>query len=195
MKKLNARLSAMAGFVGAGESVADIGADHGYLPMHLVGEGVSPFAILTDANPGPLEKTRVSVTKAGFADISAPVQKVDAKAGFAGTPAARYSPGPGAGGWIELRLGDGLSALARGEVDTVVIAGMGGETIVSILAADPEKARSFGKYILQPRTKTGILRAWVSAAGWKALAETQAEEQGRFCDIIVCTPEASAGGK
>ena len=155
-KKLNDRLAAMAGFVTAGESVADIGADHGYLPMYLVREGISPFAILTDKNPGPLEKTRASVAKRQIEE-----------------------------GKLILRLGDGLAALSEAEVDTVVIAGMGAETIVSILEADPEKTRSFGKFIFQPRTKTDILRDWVAGAGWE-VSETQAGERGRLCDIIVC---------
>ena len=160
VKKLSARLEAMAGHINAGESVADIGADHGYLPLHLVREGVSPFAILTDSQPGPLEKTRASVAraKAGRSDMR-----------------------------IELRLGDGLSALGPGEVDVVVIAGMGGETISSILSTDPSKACSFRKYILQPRTKTDVLKAWLAGEGWKILAEEEAEERGRKCDVIVCT--------
>jgi len=158
MKKLSARCEAMAGFVDAGESVADIGADHAYVPIFLVREGVSPFAVLTDVNPGPLEKTRASVEKAGV-------------------------------GGVDLRLGDGLSVLDKAEVDTVIIAGMGGETIISILSADPVKAGSFRKYILQPRTKTELLERWLADSLWKVLAKTAAEERGRICDIIVCAPK------
>ena len=126
-KKLNARLSAIAGFVDDGESVADIGADHGYLPVHLVREGISPFAILTDLNPGPLEKTRAMIQKSCMDNQKSFIDNRK----------------------LELRLGDGLTALGDGEVDTVVIAGMGGETIISILAKDPAKAMSFRKYVLQ----------------------------------------------
>ena len=159
VKKLNARLSAMASYVGAGKSVADIGADHGYLPIHLIREGISPFAVLTDVHPGPLEKTRVSLAKSRVA-----------------------------GDRIELRLGDGLQALDSGAVDIVVIAGMGGETIISILAADKVKAESFWKYILQPRTKADKLRDWLADRNWEILAEERAYEKGRPCDIIVCSP-------
>jgi len=160
----------MAGFVSAGESLADIGADHGYLPLYLVREGVSPYVVLTDKAEGPLEKTRISVQKA--------------TSGME----ARDTRGPG----ISLRLGDGLTALEKGEVDVVAIAGMGAETIIKILDADSQKAGSFRKFILQPRTKTGLLKEWLSRAGWAILAETKAEERGRICDIIVCAP---AGGE
>jgi len=164
VKKLTDRLAAIAGLVSLGETVADIGADHGYLPLHLVREGISPSAILTDKAPGPLEKARNNVERAN----------------------ALY-PGP-EGSSITLRLGDGLSALKDSEVDVVVIAGMGGDTILSILGADPLKAVSFRKYILQPRTKPGILRAWLAETGWTVISEATAEERGRVCEIIVCVP-------
>jgi len=158
----------MAGFVGAGESVADIGADHAYVPIFLVREGVSPFAILTDIRPGPLGRARTNVEKAAAA---------------------------GYGGKFELRLGDGLAVLAEGEVDTVIIAGLGGETIISILEADPDKTSSFGKYILQPRTKIELLDKWLDAAGWKATEKASADERGRLCDIIVCSPVGAPKGE
>jgi len=168
----------MAGFVREGESVADVGADHAILPIYLVREGISPFAVLTDVSPGPLEKTRFNIEKAigHKRDGSFYVQKRTQK-----EPSLLC---------FDLRLGDGLAALAESEVDTVIIAGMGGETIISILEADPGKAVSFGKYILQPRTKTGALELWLAGSGWSVLEKTAADERGRLCDIIVCAPKA-----
>ena len=161
-KKLSARFKEIAGFVGDGESVADIGTDHALLPIYLVREGVSPFAILTDISPGPLERARLGVEKA----VSMRVASV-----------------------FDMRLGDGLTVLEKSEVDTIIIAGIGAETIVSILEADPGKAGSFRKYILQPRTKTKILDAWLKESGWRILEKTTVEERGRLCDIIVCAPK------
>jgi len=148
----------MAGFVGVGESIADIGSDHAYLPLYLVSEGISPFAVLTDKAAGPLDKTRTNINMAAVPSL------------------------------FDLRLGDGLSALLEAEVDTVIIAGLGGETIISILEADPDKAVSFRKYILQPRTKTELLDKWLDDAGWEVIAKTTADERGRRCAIIVCAP-------
>jgi len=149
----------MAGFVLAGERVADIGSDHAYVPIYLVREGISPFAVLTDIKPGPLEQARISVERACLSDR------------------------------IDFRLGDGLEALEKAEVDTVMIAGMGGETIISILEADKEKASSFRKYILQPRTKTELLVRWLCGEDFKVLEKMTADERGRLCDIIVCAPK------
>jgi tRNA (adenine22-N1)-methyltransferase len=86
-------------------------------------------------------------------------------------------------------LGDGLSPLFPGEVDVVVIAGMGGETIIKILSEDRDKTRSFRKYILQPRTKTDQLRGWLKENDWIINAETAVDEKWRRCDIIICAPE------
>ena len=157
-KKLSARFEAMASFVCAGESVADIGTDHALLPIYLVRSGVSPFAILTDISPGPLAKARAGVEK----------WRND--------------------GVFDLRLGDGLDVLEPAEVDAVIIAGVGGETMISMLEADPDKTGSFEKYILQPRTKTKLLEAWLTGSGWNVIEKTTAEERGRLCEIFLCAP-------
>jgi tRNA (adenine22-N1)-methyltransferase len=172
-KKLSPRLLTMAGFVAPGESVADIGTDHAYLPRYLVANGISPFAILTDMKIGPLRMAWRSVCIELGSDEA-------------------FLPGRRTGGY-ELRLGDGLAPLSAGEADAVVVAGMGGETIAEILAADPAKSGSFGKYILQPRTKADALRTWLNGAGWRTFAETAAEEKGRMCTIIVAAPGGAPG--
>jgi len=156
-KKLSARFKAMATFIRAGESVADIGTDHALLPIYLVREGVSPFAVLTDISPGPLEKARKNVEAASNSNF-------------------------------DLRLGDGLKVLEPAEVDAVIIAGIGSETMISILEADPAKTGSFRKYILQPRTKTKLLETWLAGTGWNVIEKTTAEERGRLCEIFLCAP-------
>ena len=156
-KKLSARFKAMASFINAGESVADIGTDHALLPIYLVREGVSPFAVLTDISPGPLGKARKNVEAASNSNF-------------------------------DLRLGDGLKVLEPAEVDAVIIAGIGSETMISILEADPDKTGSFRKYVLQPRTKTKLLEAWLDGSGWNVIDKTTAEERGRLCEIFLCAP-------
>jgi tRNA (adenine22-N1)-methyltransferase len=146
--------------VDAGEAVADIGSDHGYLPLLLIRGGVSPRVIVTDVAEGPLARARGNVEE--FLDASC-----------CGV------------GVVECRLGDGLAPLSHGEVDAVVIAGMGGESIIDIMAADPEKTESFAKFILQPRTKTEKLRAWLAESGYDVAAEDVVLERGRPCLVLV----------
>jgi tRNA (adenine22-N1)-methyltransferase len=151
MAKYSDRIRKIASYVSAGESVADIGSDHGYLPIWLVREDVCSRVIITDVAEGPLAIARANVRSYGLTDC---------------------------------RLGDGLAPLAPGEVDAVVIAGMGGETMRDILGADPAKTASFAKFILQPRTKADLLRAWLTER-YEIAAEDMARERGRPCPIIV----------
>jgi tRNA (adenine22-N1)-methyltransferase len=151
----------IASYVGAGESVADIGSDHGYLPIWLTREGVSPFVIMTDIAEGPLSIARGNAERYGIADF---------------------------------RLGNGLEPLLPGEVDAVVIAGMGGETIMGIMSADPAVTSSFAKYILQPRTKAELLRSWL-AERYEIVAENEATERGRACPVIVVCTDSPEGDR
>ena len=74
----------------------------------------------------------------------------------------------------DFRLGAGLEVIEPSEVSTVIIAGMGGETIIDILGKDLEKSHSFKRLVLQPRTFAGKLRVWLSENGF------------RFCGYALC---------
>ncbi len=105
--RLTPRLAAVAAWVPQDARLADVGTDHGYLPVQLILEGRIPSAIATDIRPGPLAKAAETVEHSALA------------------------------GRVELRLCDGLAAVSPQEVDAVTIAGMGGETILKILSAAP----------------------------------------------------------
>ena len=94
--KLSDRLQAMAEEVSFGETLADIGTDHGYLPIYLKQIGKCPHVILSDISRGSLEKA--------LKDCNL------------------YRPGEK----FDIREGDGLKVLKSGEVDVISIAGMGG---------------------------------------------------------------------
>jgi tRNA (adenine22-N1)-methyltransferase len=159
LAKYTDRIRKIASYVEAGESVADIGPDHGYLSIWLRSEGVSPLVIMTDIAEGPLSIARRNAEKYGVTDC---------------------------------RLGDGLEPLSPGEVDAVVIAGMGGETIIGIMEADPAKTASFPKYVLQPRTKADVLRSWI-AERYEIAEDAVAEERGRSCSILVVRTDLGRG--
>jgi tRNA (adenine22-N1)-methyltransferase len=148
--------------IGRGERVADIGTDHALLPIALYERGVTRALILSDVRPGPLEKARAGLS--------------------------RRLPGA----VFDIRLGDGLAPYACGEFDVAVMAGMGGRLIADILSADPEKARSFGRYILQPRNAADKLRARLAELGFAVADEVLATEGKFICEILCATP--AAGG-
>ena len=75
-----------------------------------------------------------------------------------------------------------------GEVDEIIIAGLGGHTIKSILADDEAKSKSFKRLILQPRKHSGTLRHYLYTHGWDIESEKLAEEGKFACEIITAVP-------
>lgn len=153
--KLTDRLLKIASLVTKGKKIADIGTDHGYIPVHLLNEGYIDFAILADVNKGPLENARKEVRHNNLID------KVD------------------------LRLGSGIEVLKKGEVDEVIIAGMGGILISELLEANIEVAQSTEKFILQPMQAQKELRKYLLNNGYEILDEVLVREDFRIYEIIV----------
>jgi tRNA (adenine22-N1)-methyltransferase len=156
--KLSNRLKAIGDFVEAGETVADIGSDHAKLPIYLIQEGISPFVILSDLRPGPILKARQNT--------------------MAYAPELQF----------DVRMGDGLSSVMAGEVDVIILAGMGGLLIINILKAAGDKTKSFKKLILQPRRDKGLLARWLMTSGFVIVDEALVQEGTKISEIIVATP-------
>lgn len=157
--ELTPRLQAIADQVPQGARFADVGTDHGHLPVWLLLAGRIDRAIATDLRAGPLERARDTAKR--FA-----VQ-----------------------GQMDFHLCDGLSAIRPGEADTVAIAGMGGETIISILKAAPW-TRTDTLLLLQPMTGFAELRRWLQGNGYQICSEHIACEGKRLYSIWKVT-----GGK
>lgn len=102
--ELSSRLAAVAALVPQGGLLADVGTDHGYLPVSLILQGKISRAIAADIRSGPLDHARRTAEAYGVTEA------------------------------LDFRLCDGLSGIRAGECDTVTIAGMGGETIAHILS-------------------------------------------------------------
>lgn len=100
---MDKRLRAAAGLVLKCGTAADIGTDHGYLPVYLIKNGIAKRVIASDVNPLPLLKAEQNVKKNG------------------------------AQSFIDLRLSFGFDNYKNGEIDCAFICGMGGENIANIL--------------------------------------------------------------
>ena len=159
--RLSKRIYALANNVIDGDSIADIGTDHGYVPMLLLKQGRSPRVIMSDISEGSLAKARETFTACMLND------KVSES---------------------DFRIGDGLQTIEAGEVDELIIAGLGGHTIKNILADDETKSKSFKRLILQPRKHSGTLRYYLYTHGWDIDSETLAEEGKFACEIITAVP-------
>ena len=144
--QLTPRLRAVANMVPAGARLADVGTDHAYLPAALILEGKIPWAIAADLRQGPLDRARATVRECGLT------------------------------GRVAFRLCDGLTGIQPGEVDAVVIAGMGGETIAAILSAAPWVRTGDVPLILQPMSSFPDLRGWLQGNGFAIQEERLARE-------------------
>lgn len=152
--KLTDRLIKIANLVTKGKKIADIGTDHGYIPVYLLNKGDIDFAILADVNKGPLENARSEVKHNNLCD------KVD------------------------LRLGSGIEVLNENEVDEVIIAGMGGILISELLEAKKSVAHNLDKLILQPMQAQDELRKYLLNNGYEILNEVLVKEDFRIYEII-----------
>ena len=155
--KLTARLEKIASLIDSGKKIADIGTDHGYIPAYLLSEGIIDFAVLGDVNKGPLENAKSEIIALGFEDK------------------------------CNLRLGNGLDILAPGEVDQIIIAGMGGQLISQILEVGKNVSRSAEKLILQPMQGQEDLRKYLDKSGYSIIGEYLEKEDFRIYEIIVAS--------
>lgn len=152
------RLELIASFVQDGIGVADVGTDHGYIPVMLRKRGYSGNIIATDINQGPLDKAKQSLKES------------DCEAS------------------VELILCDGLDGCDSEKVDTIIVAGMGGDTVTGILDRAEWIFREDIKLILQPVTKPEILRYWLVNNDFTITSEAQVEENGTIYQIICAVP-------
>ena len=155
---LSERLLTIANMIEKGETVADIGTDHGYLPIYLLLEEISPSAILADISKGSLAKAKDNCREYLFNHN------------------------------VSFREGDGLEVLEPGEVDAVVLAGIGGLLTIEIFDWDLEKSHSFRKYILQPRNNGGALRKYLTSHGFSIEDYRIVPEGNRFSEIMLVLP-------
>lgn len=140
--------------VPSGKAFADIGTDHAYLPIYLVGRGRSPEAVGVESRYRPYQNALANVAAAGLSHL------------------------------IDIRLGWGLKPLRPGEVEVITIAGLGGNTIQAILSASPEILKTTRRLILQPQGNEIALRRWLAGAGWQLVDEELVLDKGRYYIIL-----------
>lgn len=147
--QLGPRLALCAKLVRRGDKVADVGTDHGYLPIWLLKSGWIKSAVALDINPGPLESARHN--------------------------GKRY----GLGREISYRLSDGLEKICPEEADDIVIAGMGGELILRIIEETPWLKDPDKLLVLQPMSSVPELRIGLRELGFQILVEQAVWDAGK----------------
>lgn len=156
--ELSDRLLAVASMVTKGNVVADVGCDHGYIPIYLVKNGISPKVIAMDVKNGPLERAKEHIKAYGMTD------------------------------YIETRLSNGVAKLMVGEVSTVICAGMGGRLMAAILTEGREVVASLDELILQPQSELEEFRIFLDKQGYAIVKEDMVKEDGKFYPMMKVVP-------
>ena len=156
MTLLSKRLQAVSEMVDKGVRLADIGSDHAYLPVELIEKQQASFAIAGEVAPGPRDRSLADIKKFGLLDQ------------------------------IDVRLGDGLAVINPSDnIDTVVIAGMGGILISDILKrATKEQLSNVKTLILQPNIGEPLVRHWLVDNNFKIIDEDIISEDNHVYEII-----------
>ncbi|MBQ6391999.1 MAG: SAM-dependent methyltransferase [Eubacterium sp.] len=155
---LSKRLLAVASAVTPGNRVADIGTDHGYVPIYLVENGSIPSAIAMDVNRGPLER------------------------------AVRHIREQGLESRISTRLSDGMTELKSHEADTVILAGMGGDLICRILWKRKDLLDEHPELVLQPQSEWFKVRHTLHDLGYRIMQEWFLKDEGKYYVIMKAIP-------
>ena len=157
--KLTPRLKLIASLVPNGSTVADIGTDHAYIPIFLANSGVATRAIAADKHVGPLKIAEENIRIYGCEDS------------------------------VKVRQSDGLLEFAPGEVDIIIISGMGGILISEILESGREVAQEAKLLILQPMTAQRELREYLTENGYVITDERVTREREKFYYCICARSE------
>lgn len=153
--QLDGRLSACAALVRRDCKLADIGTDHGYLPIYLVKQGRIRRAVAADINVGPLQRAAMHVRKYEAEDQ------------------------------VQTRISDGLEVIFPHEADDIVIAGMGGELIAKIIDKAPWLRDPDKHLILQPMTAALELRRYLRQTGFSVKEEIAAIDDGKVYSAML----------
>ncbi|KAB3538628.1 SAM-dependent methyltransferase [Alkaliphilus pronyensis] len=152
--KLTPRLKKITELIPKGSIVADIGTDHGYIPSYLIEKNIAKKVIASDVNKKPLENARSNIK------------------------------GYGLDKHIETRQGSGLQVLKPHEVDTVIIAGMGGLLISQLLEDSSKIAKTIENLILQPMQAQYDLRQYLVNNGYTIVEDILVKEDNKIYEIL-----------
>ena len=145
--ELSNRLETIASFVTEGYVVADIGTDHGYIPIYLTSNGNCPRAYAMDVNKEPLSRAKTHIEEENAGEV-------------------------------------GLHELPQDDVDSIVIAGMGGDLVARILEQDFDKLANVKELILSPQSHLERVRHFLNDHGFRILEEEFLKEDGKYYVVI-----------
>lgn len=150
MLNLSERMLMAARMVRRGNTVADIGTDHAYLPAYLVINGISPKALACDVRKGPLDNAKKTVEQYGIHDK------------------------------ITLRLSDGFDKIKSDEADDFIMCGMGGTLMEELVSRTEWLKDSSKRIIVQPQSHAEDIRRFFVKNGFEILVEDACTDSGKI---------------
>ena len=164
INSISKRLMTAVGFVRSGARFADVGTDHGYLPIYLSKKGIVSCAVASDINEGPLESARRNIRDNGVE------------------------------GKVVTVLSDGLLGLREYAPTDIAIFGMGGELVCRIIEESPWVKKDGIRLILQPMTKQAETRKYLLDNGFSIVDEALSFDDGKIYQTICAEYSGMAEG-
>ena len=152
--RLSNRLAAIAAFVPQGASVVDVGTDHGHIPIFLAQRGGAARIVASDLHEGPLQSARSSAGEYGVGDK------------------------------IEFIRADGLAFDGVNGIDAVIISGVGGELIASIIDRAGWLKGQETLLILQPQSKIESLCSYLTGNGYPITDALLVRDSGKLYGVM-----------
>ena len=155
MIKISKRLEAISSLVPINSNIIDIGCDHALLDIYLYQKKICNKIIASDINANALNNAKENIKKNNLND------------------------------YIETRLGNGLDTLNQEDnINTIIISGMGGHTIIGILKNNLKKLNSINTIIIQSNTKLEFLRREITKLNYQIEDEIMIEDNKKIYTII-----------
>lgn len=152
---LSNRLKNVVSQVNTGNLIADIGTDHGYVPIYLIKNSIAKKAIAADISKGSCDKAKTNISLYGLNDK------------------------------IDVRCGNGLEIIKDSEIiDTIIISGMGGLLTIDVLKSNEKAVKNANQLILQPQRDIEKVRAYLHSINYKIINEEMLMESGKYYTII-----------
>ncbi len=162
---LSARMLALTKLLTPGYVTCDVGCDHGFVSIYLVQKGIVPFVYAMDVRKGPLSRAQEHIEEYGLREV------------------------------IETRLSDGLQALAPGDAQAMICAGMGGKLMMKILEEGMDRVLAMQELILQPQSDLKLFRQFLREKELIILQEDMIYEEGKFYPMMRVVPKYNFDGK
>ncbi len=154
MIELSKRMQSVADMIQPCDAVGDIGCDHAFVSIYLVEQHRAKRVIASDVRRGPIAIAKRNIEAMNLSDQ------------------------------IEIRMGDGLDTIVPGEVNAVVLAGMGGMLMIDILERGEEVVTRCDQLVLQPQSDIEKVRRYLAEKGYHLADEQMLIDAGKYYNLL-----------